>query len=149
MFHANGSEGLQVTERNGFQKDAGEPAVSARRPLPVLQQGRHAGQTFEYNKDPNGAIYAIVRRDLATGRERRSSASRADRSRRVRPWMLTIRRSCPVGEIALDDGVDLAVRVLVVFERLTGGDVLAVIQIAAVCGKPPAPSIPIEARSAR
>ena len=30
------------------------------------------GQTFEYNKDPNGTIYAIMRRDLVTGRERRA-----------------------------------------------------------------------------
>ena len=30
------------------------------------------GQTFEYNKDPNGTIYAIIRRDLVTGRERRA-----------------------------------------------------------------------------
>ena len=28
--------------------------------------------TFEYNKDPNGTIYAIMRRDLQTGRERRA-----------------------------------------------------------------------------
>src|SRR5580765_763005 len=28
MFHAVGSDGLQATEKNGFQKDAGEPAVS-------------------------------------------------------------------------------------------------------------------------
>jgi Tol biopolymer transport system component/imidazolonepropionase-like amidohydrolase len=71
MYHANGSDGLQVTERNGFQKDAGEPAISP--------DGRHLyyskdvtpGQTFEYNKDPNGLIYAIIQRDLTTGRERR------------------------------------------------------------------------------
>ena len=70
MYHAAGSDGLQVTEKNGFQKDAGEPAPSP--------DGRHLyyskditpGQVFEYNKDPNGTIYAIVRRDLNTGRER-------------------------------------------------------------------------------
>src|SRR5262249_10951478 len=28
------------------------------------------GQTFEYNKDPNGTIYSIIRRDLTTGKER-------------------------------------------------------------------------------
>ena len=28
MYHASGGEGLQVTEKNGWQKDAGEPAVS-------------------------------------------------------------------------------------------------------------------------
>jgi imidazolonepropionase-like amidohydrolase/Tol biopolymer transport system component len=72
-YHAAGaSDGLQVTERNGWQKDAGEPEVSP--------DGRHLyysrdvtpGQTFEYNKDPNGTIYAIMRRDLVTGREVRA-----------------------------------------------------------------------------
>ena len=28
MYHASGGEGLQVTEKNGWQKDAGEPATS-------------------------------------------------------------------------------------------------------------------------
>ena len=71
MFHANGSEGLQVTERNGFQKDAGEPAVSADGRYLYYSKDVTPGQTFEYNKDPNGLIYAIVQRDLATGHERR------------------------------------------------------------------------------
>jgi imidazolonepropionase-like amidohydrolase/Tol biopolymer transport system component len=70
MFHANGSEGLQVTERNGFQKDAGEPAVSADGRYLYYSKDVTPGQTFEYNKDPNGLIYAIIQRDLATGHER-------------------------------------------------------------------------------
>ena len=71
MFHANGSEGLQVTERNGYQKDAGEPAVSADGRYLYYSKDVTSGQTFEYNKDPNGLIYAIIQRDLATGHERR------------------------------------------------------------------------------
>ncbi len=71
MFHAGGSEGLQVTEKNGFQKDAGEPAVSADGRYLYYSKDVTPGQTFEYNKDPNGEIYAIVQRDLTTGRERR------------------------------------------------------------------------------
>ena len=70
MYHANGSDGLQVTERNGFQKDAGEPALSADGKYLYYSKDVTPGQTFEYNKDPNGTIYAIVRRDLSTGRER-------------------------------------------------------------------------------
>src|SRR5512132_3899186 len=70
MYHANGSDGLQVTERNGFQKDAGEPALSSDGKYLYYSKDVTPGQTFEYNKDPNGTIYAIVRRDLATGRER-------------------------------------------------------------------------------
>jgi imidazolonepropionase-like amidohydrolase/Tol biopolymer transport system component len=70
MYHVNGSDGLQVTERNGFQKDAGEPAPTADGKYLYYSKDVTPGQTFEYNKDPNGTIYAIVRRDLATGQER-------------------------------------------------------------------------------
>ena len=70
MFHAAGSDGLQVTEKNGFQKDAGEPAVSPDGRYLYYSKDVTPGQNFEYNKDPNGTIYAIVRRDLTTGRER-------------------------------------------------------------------------------
>ncbi len=71
MYHANGSDGLQVTERNGFQKDAGEPAISPDGRYLYYSKDVTPGQTFEYNKDPNGSIYAIIQRDLTTGRERR------------------------------------------------------------------------------
>jgi Tol biopolymer transport system component/imidazolonepropionase-like amidohydrolase len=70
MFHASGSDGLQVTEKNGFQKDAGEPAISPDGKLLYYSKDVTPGQQFEYNKDPNGTIYAIIRRELTTGRER-------------------------------------------------------------------------------
>ena len=70
MFHAAGSYGLQVTEKNGFQKDAGEPAVSPDGRYLYYSKDVTPGQQFEYNKDPNGTIYSIIRRDLTTGRER-------------------------------------------------------------------------------
>jgi imidazolonepropionase-like amidohydrolase/Tol biopolymer transport system component len=70
MFHASGAEGLQVTEKNGWQKDAGEPAVSADGKYLYYSKDVTPGQTFEYNKDPYGGIYAIIRRDLSTGKER-------------------------------------------------------------------------------
>ena len=70
MFHASGSEGLQVTEKNGWQKDAGEPAVSPEGKYLYYSKDVTPGQFFEYNKDPYGGIYAIVRRDLSTGKER-------------------------------------------------------------------------------
>jgi Tol biopolymer transport system component/imidazolonepropionase-like amidohydrolase len=69
MFHAAGSDGLQVTEKNGFQKDAGEPSVSPDGRYLYYSKDVTPGQQFEYNKDPNGTIYAIIRRDLNTGRE--------------------------------------------------------------------------------
>jgi imidazolonepropionase-like amidohydrolase/Tol biopolymer transport system component len=72
MYHAAGaSDGLQVTEKNGWQKDAGEPDISPNGRYLYYSKDVTPGQTFEYNKDPNGTIYAIIGRDLQTGRERR------------------------------------------------------------------------------
>ena len=73
MFHAAGaSDGLQVTERVGWQKDNGEPDVSPDGRYLYYSKDVTPGLTFEYNKDPNGTIYAVMRRDLVTGRERRA-----------------------------------------------------------------------------
>jgi Tol biopolymer transport system component/imidazolonepropionase-like amidohydrolase len=73
MYHAAGpSDGLQVTERTGWQKDNGEPVVSPDGRYLYYSKDVTPGLTFEYNKDPNGTIYAIMRRDLVTGRERRA-----------------------------------------------------------------------------
>jgi imidazolonepropionase-like amidohydrolase/Tol biopolymer transport system component len=73
MYHASGpSGGLQVTERTGWQKDNGEPDVSPDGRYLYYSKDVTPGTTFEYNKDPNGTIYAIMRRDLVTGRERRA-----------------------------------------------------------------------------
>ena len=66
------SDGLQVTESNGFQKDAGEPVISPDGRYLYYSKDVTPGTNFEYNKDPNGTIYAIIRRDLDTGRERRA-----------------------------------------------------------------------------
>src|SRR3954452_5187509 len=70
MFHASGSGGLQVTEKNGWQKDAGEPAISPDGRYLYYSKDVTPGQRFEYDKNPYGTIYAIVRRDLADGHER-------------------------------------------------------------------------------
>ena len=73
MFHSSGAtDGLQVTERAGWQKDNGEPDISADGRYLYYSKDVTPGTTFEYNKDPNGTIYAIIRRDLTTGRERRA-----------------------------------------------------------------------------
>ena len=73
MYHAAATgEGLQVTERSGWQKDNGEPDVSPDGRYLYYSKDVTPGQTFEYNKDPNGTIYAVIRRDLVTGRERRA-----------------------------------------------------------------------------
>ena len=70
MFHSSGSDGVQVTEKVSFQKDAGEPAVSRDGRYLYYSKDVTPGQNFEYNKDPYGVIYAIIRRDLTTGKER-------------------------------------------------------------------------------
>jgi imidazolonepropionase-like amidohydrolase/Tol biopolymer transport system component len=73
MYHSSGpSDGLQVTERTGFQKDNGEPDISPDGRYLYYSKDVTPGLTFEYNKDPNGTIYAVMRRDLTTGRERRA-----------------------------------------------------------------------------
>ena len=74
LYHARGGEGLQVTEKNGWQKDVGEPAISPDGRYLYYSQDITPGETFEYNKDPNGDIYAILRRDLETGKERMRSS---------------------------------------------------------------------------
>jgi imidazolonepropionase-like amidohydrolase/Tol biopolymer transport system component len=73
MYHSSAaSDGLQVTERTGWQKDNGEPDVSPDGRYLYYSKDVTPGQTFEYNKNPNGTIYAVMRRDLITGRERRA-----------------------------------------------------------------------------
>ena len=70
MYHASGSDGLQVTEKVSFQKDQGEPAISPDGRYLYYSKDITPGQNFEYNKDPHGVIYAVIRRDLQTGQER-------------------------------------------------------------------------------
>ena len=70
MYHASGTEGLQVTERNGWQKDAGEPALSPDGKYLFYSKDLTPGQNFEYDKNPYPGIYGILRRDLTTGKER-------------------------------------------------------------------------------
>ncbi|HJR57889.1 MAG TPA: amidohydrolase family protein [Vicinamibacterales bacterium] len=73
MYHSSGpSDGLQVTERTGSQKDNGEPDISPDGRYLYYSKDVTPGLTFEYNKDPNGTIYAVMRRDLVTGQERRA-----------------------------------------------------------------------------
>jgi imidazolonepropionase-like amidohydrolase/Tol biopolymer transport system component len=73
MYHSSGpSDGLQVTERTGSQKDNGEPDISPDGRYLYYSKDVTPGLNFEYNKDPNGTIYAVMRRDLLTGRERRA-----------------------------------------------------------------------------
>jgi Tol biopolymer transport system component/imidazolonepropionase-like amidohydrolase len=71
MYHASGSEGLQVTEKTSWQKDQGEPAVSPDGRLLYFSKDVTPGQTFEYDKNPYETLYAVMERDLRTGKEKR------------------------------------------------------------------------------
>jgi Tol biopolymer transport system component/imidazolonepropionase-like amidohydrolase len=68
MYHTGGGTGLQVTKRRNWQQDAGEPAISPDGRYLFYSEDVSPGGVFEYNKDPNGVIYAIQRHDLETGR---------------------------------------------------------------------------------
>jgi imidazolonepropionase-like amidohydrolase/Tol biopolymer transport system component len=66
LYHLTGGEGVQLTEKPNEQKDVGEPAFSPDGRYVYFSQDVTPGATFEYNKDPNGEIYAIQRLDLET-----------------------------------------------------------------------------------
>jgi Tol biopolymer transport system component len=69
-YHVSGGAGLQVTERQGWQKDQGEPAISPDGRYLYYSRDITPGIIFEYNKDVHSVIYAVMRRDLRTGEER-------------------------------------------------------------------------------
>lgn len=64
---AAGNKGVQLNEKPNWQKDLGEPAISADAKFLYYSQDTTPGRQFEYNKDSNGAIYTIFRQDLEDG----------------------------------------------------------------------------------
>jgi Tol biopolymer transport system component/imidazolonepropionase-like amidohydrolase len=71
MYHRSGGAGLQVTDRPNWQQDQGEPAAHPDGRWVYYSQDVTPGPTFEYNRDPNRGIYAILRRNLVTGETQR------------------------------------------------------------------------------
>ncbi len=67
MYHISGGEGVQLTKRKNDQQDAGEPAVSPDGKYIYYSEDVSPGPYFQYNKDPNGEIYAIKRLNRETG----------------------------------------------------------------------------------
>jgi Tol biopolymer transport system component/imidazolonepropionase-like amidohydrolase len=67
MYHRSGGAGLQLTKKKNDQQDLGEPAVSADGRYVYFSEDVSGGNTFEYNKNPHGVIYAIKRLDRETG----------------------------------------------------------------------------------
>ncbi len=57
-----------MTERVSSQKDNGEPELSPDGRYLYYSKDVTPGLTFEYNKDPNGTIYAIMHRAWVSGR---------------------------------------------------------------------------------
>ena len=70
MYHVSGGDGLQVTEREGWQKDQGEPAASVDGRYLYYSRNVYPGEVFQYDKNVYQTVYAILRRDLVTGEER-------------------------------------------------------------------------------
>ena len=68
MYHLKGGSGLPLTKKVSDQKDLGEPAFSPDGQYVYFSQDVSPGANFQYNKDPNGTIYAIQRVDRHTGK---------------------------------------------------------------------------------
>ncbi len=68
MYHiAGGLEGIQLSKKKNDQQDLGEPWVSPDGKSVYFSEDVSPGPLFQYNKDPNGEIYAIKRLILNTG----------------------------------------------------------------------------------
>jgi imidazolonepropionase-like amidohydrolase/Tol biopolymer transport system component len=67
MYHTSGGlDGIQLTKRKNDQQDLGEPWVSPDGKSIYYSEDISAGPFFQYNKDPNGEIYAIKKLNLET-----------------------------------------------------------------------------------
>ncbi len=67
LYNKNGGEGIQLTKRKNDQQDAGEPVASPDGKYIYWSEDATPGPYFQYNKDPNGGIYAINRLNRQTG----------------------------------------------------------------------------------
>jgi imidazolonepropionase-like amidohydrolase/Tol biopolymer transport system component len=71
MYHASGqaTAGLQLTKQKNDQQDQGnEIAVGPNGRYVYFSEDVSGGSAFQYNKNPNGQVYAIRRLDRETGR---------------------------------------------------------------------------------
>jgi Tol biopolymer transport system component len=85
LYHVSGGEGLQITKRRNDQQDVGEPCVSKDGRYVYFSEDMSPGPNFQYNKDPNGEIYAIRRADRATGEVKNIVTGPAVRCPQVSP----------------------------------------------------------------
>jgi imidazolonepropionase-like amidohydrolase/Tol biopolymer transport system component len=73
LYHESGADeggGVQLNEKPNWQKDLGEPAYSPDGRYLYYSQDTTPGDSFQYNKDGNGQIYQIFRRDIKEGKTR-------------------------------------------------------------------------------
>ena len=70
LIHRNGGDGLQLTKRKNDQMDLGEPELSPDGRYVYYSEDVSDGDTFQYNKNVHGVIYAIKRLDRETGETR-------------------------------------------------------------------------------
>jgi Tol biopolymer transport system component len=68
MYHVSGGSGIQLNEKPNWQKDLGEPAFSPDGRYVYYSQDTTGGTSFDYNKNSNGQIYQIFRKDLLDGK---------------------------------------------------------------------------------
>ena len=67
QYHITGGSGTQLTEKRNDQKDVNEPSISSDGKYMYYCEDVTPGNVFEYNKDPNGQIYAIKQYHFETG----------------------------------------------------------------------------------
>jgi Tol biopolymer transport system component/imidazolonepropionase-like amidohydrolase len=66
----DGGDGVQLTKRKNDQQDVNEPVFSPDGKYLYWAEDMSGGDSFQYNKDPNGTIYVIRRLDLQTDETR-------------------------------------------------------------------------------
>ena len=72
LYHWSGvpggaSAGVPMTSRSNDQKDVNEPVFSPDGKYLYYSRDTSPGSTFDYNKDPHGQIYAVMRLERETG----------------------------------------------------------------------------------
>ncbi len=69
LYSTSGGTGVRLTDKRNDQQDTGEPEMSPDGRYLYFSEDVSPGGSFDYNRDPNGLIYAIHRLDLES-RER-------------------------------------------------------------------------------
>ncbi|MFM2017523.1 MAG: hypothetical protein RL007_1179 [Bacteroidota bacterium] len=67
MYHITGGDGIQLTKKKNAQQDVNEPSISPDGRYVYYSEDMYPGGYFQYNKDPNNQIYAIMRYDTQKG----------------------------------------------------------------------------------